>query len=291
MASSSSSSSSSQRRRAPAADVNALRRIGEALLLAQNRARVSTERANQCERLLRSVLSQINLQSGALLHELETIPRSMSLDALSDWELLHSLAHGESSSPSAQFQFPVLDSDPHPPPPPPRRQSLSTSESQTFALTMTPHALVHAASSDSAADVRAVAFDVVMNLHIAARNAERRILKMQQPRADVVMVRRRSSWFVLDGWLYRWVSDSVRPWHFVAGIVVGFVLGVSAARQTMQRPSSQHSKPRPLAIAHCRAEMSTDPRMKKLRLAASRLPVAFAVDDMSHLLYPTVETA
>lgn len=41
---------SSPRRNYSEIDMNSLRRISEALLLAQNRARLATERANRCER-------------------------------------------------------------------------------------------------------------------------------------------------------------------------------------------------------------------------------------------------
>jgi hypothetical protein len=113
---------------AASSDATSVRRIGEALLMAQNRARVSTERANRSERyderrtkssgaentitpdmqtdplipykyaagyvsILRTVLSQINLQSGVLLHELEEYPRTMSFGrraCLSWWGFLES---------------------------------------------------------------------------------------------------------------------------------------------------------------------------------------------------------
>ncbi|KAF4318289.1 hypothetical protein BBO99_00006408 [Phytophthora kernoviae] len=56
-------------------DMRSMRRISDALLLAQNRARLATDRANHSEHLLQLVLAQVNVAR-------------LRLDSLADWELL-----------------------------------------------------------------------------------------------------------------------------------------------------------------------------------------------------------
>ncbi|KAG6951704.1 hypothetical protein JG688_00013622 [Phytophthora aleatoria] len=56
-------------------DMSSMRRISDALLLAQNRARRATDRANQAEHVLGLVLNQVD------------VPR-LHVDSLADWEML-----------------------------------------------------------------------------------------------------------------------------------------------------------------------------------------------------------
>ncbi|KAF4046173.1 hypothetical protein GN244_ATG01399 [Phytophthora infestans] len=56
-------------------DISSMRRISDALLLAQNRARRATDRANQAEHVLGLVLNQVD------------VPR-LRVDSLADWEML-----------------------------------------------------------------------------------------------------------------------------------------------------------------------------------------------------------
>ncbi|ETO84535.1 hypothetical protein F442_01517 [Phytophthora nicotianae P10297] len=63
------------RRTASELDMSSMRRISDALLLAQNRARRATDRANQAEHVLGLVLNQVD------------VPR-LRVDSLADWEML-----------------------------------------------------------------------------------------------------------------------------------------------------------------------------------------------------------
>ncbi|KAG7381511.1 hypothetical protein PHYPSEUDO_005968 [Phytophthora pseudosyringae] len=63
------------RRTASELDMSSMRRISDALLLAQNRARRATDRATQAEHVLGLVLAQVNV-------------RRLRVDSLADWELL-----------------------------------------------------------------------------------------------------------------------------------------------------------------------------------------------------------
>ncbi|KAJ0400452.1 hypothetical protein ATCC90586_003541 [Pythium insidiosum] len=230
-----------------------LRRIGEALLLAQNRARVSAERANRCERILRTVLSQANLPSAAVLHELQDeYPRSMSL------------VLSQANLPSAAVLHELQDEYP-------RSMSLD----------------------DDRDDLHTVARAVVLNLHVAARNAKRRISKLEAPVGSCRQVAGRGPvWFAVDGWFIRLVHLEVyggfRPWQFVTGVVLGVIAGFLGTRRILRRPPAKmapliQDKTRRACLADRRDELA------KLQLAASRLPVAFAMEDMSYLLPSAVE--
>ncbi|GLE01041.1 hypothetical protein PINS_up009854 [Pythium insidiosum] len=283
-----------------------LRRIGEALLLAQNRARVSAERANRCERILRTVLSQVNLPSAALLHELQDdYPRSLSLDSLADWDLLfNDVTLAFRPGPT----MPLLDlySAPSPPPMPGRPTTSSnpapipqrSEEHVTFALSMAhahgiPHTLATVGRDDDHDDLQTVARAVVLNLHVAARNAKRRISKLEAPvGARRSVAGRGSVWFAVDGWFVRLVHLEVyggfRPWQFVTGVILGVVAGFLGTRRIMRRPMAKmqpliHEQARRACVADRRDELA------KLQLAASRLPVAFAMEDMSYMLPSAVE--
>ncbi|DAZ92911.1 TPA: hypothetical protein N0F65_011316, partial [Lagenidium giganteum] len=96
------------RRRPSEMDMTSLRRVSEAMLLAQNRARVATDRANRCERVLRAVLSSVNLHgldAGSLGRDLEmmdsfeVMPASPSSSlSFSDWDMLHVIIEEEGAT-------------------------------------------------------------------------------------------------------------------------------------------------------------------------------------------------
>ncbi|KAJ0396565.1 hypothetical protein P43SY_009474 [Pythium insidiosum] len=274
-----------------------LRRIGEALLLAQNRARVSAERANRCERILRTVLSQANLPSAAVLHELQDeYPRSMSLDALSDWDLVNDVTLAIRPSPALPLFS--MYSDPAATSTTATVARRSEEEHVTFALSMThahgiPHTLATVGRDDDRDDLHTVARAVVLNLHVAARNAKRRISKLEAPVGSCRQVAGRGPvWFAVDGWFIRLVHLEVyggfRPWQFVTGVVLGVIAGFLGTRRILRRPPAKmapliQDKTRRACLADRRDELA------KLQLAASRLPVAFAMEDMSYLLPSAVE--
>ncbi|CAI5718799.1 unnamed protein product [Peronospora destructor] len=66
---------STQRRTISELDISSMRRISDALLLAQNRARRATDRANQTEHMLQVVLAQVD------------VPR-LRVGSLAEWEML-----------------------------------------------------------------------------------------------------------------------------------------------------------------------------------------------------------
>jgi hypothetical protein len=179
----------------------------------------------------------------------------------------------------------------------------------TFA---TPHTLASPPHSDATEDIRAVTRDIVMNLHVAARTADRRIEKLA-PSAPPTQLS-------LHGWLARVLGVETyyyaRPWQFMAGVVLGVALGVVATRRIlleralqlpatvsptkypskallMDQPALAASGTTPSSVSGmtCRGDALTKRQMTKLHLAASRLPVTFAMEDMSYLLHPPTEVS
>ncbi|KAF1772919.1 hypothetical protein GQ600_22686 [Phytophthora cactorum] len=77
-------------------DMSSMRRISDALLLAQNRARRATDRANQAEHVLGLVLNQVD------------VPR-LHVDSLADWEMLRTALIGSEDASSVSSSSSCLE--------------------------------------------------------------------------------------------------------------------------------------------------------------------------------------
>ncbi|KAL3667628.1 hypothetical protein V7S43_007182 [Phytophthora oleae] len=174
------------RRTASELDMSSMRRISDALLLAQNRARRATDRANQAEHVLGVVLTQVD------------VPR-LRVDSLADWEMLR----------AAVTSNPLLIASP-------RRRTASFGD------------LLERSSSDDAASVTSsvassssledVAKDVVKNLNAAMDRHKRYVEQLTLPTIHF------SLWGHKDGYFFG-------PVQFVAGLLVGVVVGVAVTKQ------------------------------------------------------------
>ncbi|KAE9006707.1 hypothetical protein PR003_g16828 [Phytophthora rubi] len=132
------------RRTASELDMSSMRRISDALLLAQNRARRATDRANQAEHVLRLVLGQVD------------VPR-LRVDSLADYEMLR----------AAVAANPQLVSSP-------RRRSGSFGDAPELED-------VASVSSSSPSCLEDVAKDVVANLNAAMTRHKRYVEQLTLP--------------------------------------------------------------------------------------------------------------
>ncbi|KAG7398211.1 hypothetical protein PHYBOEH_011456 [Phytophthora boehmeriae] len=126
-------------------DMSSMRRIGDALLLAQNRARLATDRANRSEHLLQLILAQVNVAR-------------LRLDSLADWELLRASLTRSSLRQSSSFHDP-LDTSSYD----------DASESLSSSITST-------------ACLEDVANEVVTNLNVAMTRHTRYVEQLTLPK-------------------------------------------------------------------------------------------------------------
>lgn len=332
-------------------DMSSLRRISEALLLAQNRARLATERANRCERyvhvslsmhtvdsvdalttlmasVLRMVLAQVNPQ---LTHSIRSELTSSSSNtlALSDWDLMQSMTQQQQQqttpvpdtltvavpsveshqllymsagdavaglSPTRRHSFDVRD----------RTHDTSPSYWNGSDARHSEHdTAMHTPERD--VDVAALAKEIVANLHAAAVRSDQRVQKLHKaipsgatfrpaPRSSKLQVpdlgtSADTNW--LETWkhrLFRIELAAMTPLQFVAGILVGVVVGMTVTKQLLLRRADDGGSTSQLLtrLATCYKRRAGQP-------AATLRNFPFGVDDdamRSYYVHPAaVEVA
>ncbi|KAF1323189.1 hypothetical protein FI667_g10760, partial [Globisporangium splendens] len=296
--------SASPRRHHSEIDMNSLRRVSEALLLAQNRARLATERANRCERVLRMVMAQVNPQVALSLRN--------ELDGDTDWDMLQSVALEQSSHIAGERQSTTSTTSTttisltsaiiqnYEGSSPRRRHSLDgTNGNLRLVEEEVPSIVANDANENNDAlwasmiapernlDVAILAKEIVENLHAAAVRGHERVQKMHRQHelnASSSHSRNRN-W--LDAWkqklMFRIELYAISPLQFMTGILMGVVVGMTVTRQLLLRRQGVGGKSNQLLKI-----LSSSPSKQRSPDAACSAFQYFPYgdDDMSYMMHP-----
>ncbi|KAG6617519.1 peroxisomal catalase [Phytophthora cinnamomi] len=191
------------RRTASELDMSSMRRISDALLLAQNRARRATDRANQAEHVLRLVLAQVD------------VPR-LRVDSLADYEMLRA---------AVAATHPLLVGSP-------RRRSGSLGDAPELSGSEDAASVSSSVSSSSSSScLEDVAKDVVANLNAAMTRHKRYVAQLTIPTVHF------SLWSSKDGGLF---GPMQLVAGLLTGVVVGVV---AAKQWQLQLVHTQEEAP------------------------------------------------